>query len=1346
DMPPLLLPALLEQQARRSPDAVAVVSADTRLSYAELDARASQFARHLIALGAGPEQVVAVALQRTELMITALLGVLKSGAAYLPLDPGYPAERIVFMLADTRPALVITDSASGAALPAGGPRRVVLDDDATRAALEGLAPGPVTDAGRRAVLRPGHPGYVTYTSGSTGTPKGVLVTHGEMVARVRWLADVFALTPADRLLQFASVSFDVHVEEIFPTLAAGATLLLLPRGAHALPALLPSASFQEVTVLDIPPTYWHELLAAGPEIKWPVDLRLMILGSESVPPGSLELWRERFGDSVELMNVYGPAEATVTTTAGAITSDSPPNLIGRPAWNTRALVLDERLRLVPPGVTGELYIAGTGLARGYLRRPGLTAERFLACPFGPAGERMYRTGDLVRWIAGSQLVFVGRSDDQVKIRGFRVELGEVAAALARHPQVAQAVAVLGENRPGDPRLIVYVVPTGGEDTEATAGPAELAVYAAATLPDHMVPSALVVLDSLPLTPHGKVDKAALPAPAPGPGPAATSEPARSPREQILADLFAGLLGRAVGVRDNFFQLGGHSLLAIRLLSRIRSVLGADLDLRQLFEAPTVASLARLLDGATGPARIPAAPVERPGRIPLSFAQRRLWFLDRLKGPSAAYNVPLAWRLSGDLDREALRQALADVTARHESLRTVLAAADGEPCQVVLAPGQAGPGLCEAGLTGDLAEALRGEAGRPFDLGRDVPLRATIFDVCGADPVLMLVFHHVATDAWSHGVFARDLSRAYAARSSGRPASFEALPVQYADYALWQRDLLGDATDPASRAGRELAFWRAALDGLPERLDLPTDRPRPAVLSTRGATTLVRVSAGVRQRLARLAQETNTTTFMVVQAALAVLLSRLGAGTDIPLGTVVTGRSDEVLEGLVGFFMNTLVLRTDVSGNPTFRELLGRVQRADLAAFAHQDVPFEHVVEAVNPARSLDGNPLFQVMLTWQDGSDDQEGLELTGLRARLVPIQDDTSKFDLALFVQAPAAAGHGAREADPGLDIVAEYATDLYDRQTVEQMTGRLVRLLETVITDPDRPLSHIDLLSEAERQDLLTGWNGAAASPPARAVTDVFSVQAARTPGLTATQTPDAALTYAQLNARANQLAHLLIEQGIGPEQFVAVIVPRSSQLIACFLAVLKAGAAYLPIDPDYPSDRISYILSDARPALTITTRALAPDLRDRPAGGGLLVLGDAAAEATLRRCQVTDPVAGHRTAPLFPDSPAYVIYTSGTTGRPKGVVLPGLALSNLMAWHATRVPAQPGLRVSQFSAIGFDVWEQEVLSALLAGKTLVIPPEDTRLDPAALAAWLDRERISEFLAPDLVIRAVYQAAEQQ
>ncbi|MGW0838496.1 amino acid adenylation domain-containing protein, partial [Streptomyces prunicolor] len=1290
------VPELFAAQVARTPDAVALVYGDVELSYAEVAAKANQLARYLQGLGIGHGSVVGVCLPRGVDLLVALLAVLNTGAAYVPLDPEYPADRLEFMLSDSGAQAIVGRSDEAPGLPSLTGRVVELDDTevARAVAAERATPLEITfEAGGLA--------YVIYTSGSTGQPKGVAVSHTGVASLVAAQAERFAVDSASRMLQFASVSFDASVTEVLVALSCGAMLVLADAQE-----LLPGAGLanvvarRQVTHVKLPPAV---LAVLAPEDL--VSVSTLVSAGEALSADLVERW----APGRRFINVYGPTETTVCVTMSTPLAPGDGVGIGAPIVNARVYVLDGSLRPVPVGVAGELYVAGAGLARGYVGRPGLTGERFVACPFGPFGERMYRTGDVVRWSAGGQLEYVGRADDQVKIRGFRIEPGEVQAVLAAHPQVERVAVVVREDVPGDKRLVAYVV--GGVRVS------ELREFVAGRLPGYMVPSAVVVLDGLPLTVNGKLDRKALPAPEYRVGAAGRS--AVSVQEEILCQAFAQVLGLSeVGVEDDFFVLGGHSLLATRLVSRVRAVLGVEVALRALFEAPTPAGLASRLVGA-GEARPALVAGVRPERVPLSFAQRRLWFIGQLEGPSATYNIPLALRLTGGVDREALGAALVDVLGRHEVLRTVFAVAGGEPYQRILRVEECGFELAFAEVGAEeLGAAVAGAQGYAFDLSAEIPLRAWLFETGADEHVLVVVVHHIAGDGWSMGPLARDVSVAYAARRAGQEPEWSALPVQYADYALWQRELLGSDDDPGSVLSRQVDFWREALDGTPEELALPTDRTRPAIASHVGHAVRLDIPAGVHARLREVARERGVTVFMVLQAALAVTLHRLGAGTDVPIGSAIAGRTDEALDELVGFFVNSLVIRTDLSGDPSFGEVLERVRETGLRAFDHQDVPFERLVEELAPARSMARHPLFQVMLTLQNAASAK--LDLSEARAARMAGGAPVAKFDL----EVAAAEVFDADGAPAGLNGQLIAAADLFDAATAAEMTSRWVRVLSAVVEDPSVRVSTVDVLEAAEHHRVLVEWNDTAAEVEAATVAELFEAQVARDPDAVAVVDEAVELSYGEVDARANQLARRLTGMGIGPESAVGICLERGADLQVALLGVLKAGGAYVLLDPDHPAERIAFVVRDAGMEVVLTSQALA----------GVL-------PGEVRRVVVDDPAVAEEIAGLDSSAvacaqlrlehPAYVGYTSGSTGRPKGVVVSHFGVASLVASQVRDLEVGPGARVGQFASASFDCFGWEWLMALLSGAALVVVPAERRLG-TALPEFLAETRVTHVTLP--------------
>ncbi|WP_328836930.1 non-ribosomal peptide synthetase [Streptomyces europaeiscabiei] len=1065
-VPPTTLTALFQDQAARTPEATAVVFDGTTLAYGELNTRANRLAHHLIEHGVGPEDIVGMALPRSIDLVVAMLGVLKAGAAYLPIDTEYPKERVRFMIEDAKPSYVVTLRDTAAWLPADVPL-LVLDDAATQ---EELTAHPVwshdpTDTERTGPLTPAHPAYVIYTSGSTGTPKGVAVPHHSItnfitVHRESVFASAAELSDSRplRVALTTSISFDAVWDQLSCLMEGHELHVVSTEVLSDIGLLATWLDAHDVDFLELTPTHMAAAVSGGLFDNGRRTPALLVVGGEAVPD-SLWEWLGSLGEGTRSFSFYGPTECTVYQVFAEPRS-TPRPILGGPTFNMRVFVLDDGLEPVAPGVTGEVYVAGAGLARGYLNRPALTAERFVACPFGAPGERMYRTGDLARWRADGTLEFVGRADDQVKIRGFRIEVGEVEAVLARHPGIARAVAVAREDLPGGKRLIGYVVPAPGQSPEQIAQlPGLLRRHAAGPLPDYMVPAAVVVLDRLPLTANGKLDRKALP--VPDYAVASTHRAPTTVREEMLCAAFAEVLGLpSVGVDDHFFELGGHSLLATRLVARVRALLGMEITIRALFEAPTVAALAGALVEA-GPSRPALVAEVRPESLPLSFAQQRLWIIGQLAGPSAAYNMPLVLRLSGALDRQALAAALDDVVGRHESLRTVFPVIDGEPVQQIVPADAVTLPLAWTDTDDErVTDLVIQAAGHVFDLAGEIPLRAQVFSTGPDEHVLVLLVHHIACDGWSVGPLGNDLATAYTARLADTAPDWTELPVQYADYALWQRDLLGSENDPDGTTARQSAFWRDALAALPVELNLPFDRPRPATPARHGARVPVTIDAEVHTRVTELARRTGVTPFMVVQAALAVLLSRLTGDTDIPLGTPVAGRTEEVLHDLVGFFLNTLVLRTDVSGDPTFTELLTRVRETDLAAFENQDLPLERLVEIIAPPRTAARHPLFQVMLSFDTNT--EAAFDLPGLDISEFEIPEHESpKFDLNFLLR-------GSYEPDgrpTGITGIIAYATDLFDHHTVRAWAERLSLLVAELTSDPDQPIGKVEVPEPARR-----------------------------------------------------------------------------------------------------------------------------------------------------------------------------------------------------------------------------------------------------------------------------------------
>jgi len=1347
---------LFARQVAAAPDATAVVADGVELSYRELDAAAGRLARHLAGRGVGVESVVGLCLPRGVEMVTAILAVWKAGAAYLPIDTQLPARRVAFMLADSGAEVVLArrDALGEAAHVLGDLPVVWLDDRLDGDAA--LAP-PVVDPAALA--------YLIYTSGSTGTPKGVAVTHGGLANYVSWAADAYGMARRNGGAPLhSSLAFDLTVTSVLLPLVSGSAVVVSEAGdAEGLATLLRDRG--GFGLAKVVPAHLALLAESLPDERVAAAARTWVVGGEALPGAVVRAWLDRAPGSV-VVNEYGPTETVVGCCVfevgpGDEVGASVP--IGRPIANTSLYVLDQGLRPVPPGVAGELYIAGVQLARGYVGRAGLTAERFVASPYG-AGQRMYRTGDLARWTPDGQLLYLGRVDEQVKIRGYRIEPGEVEAVLRAHPRVAQAAVVAREDVPGDRRLVAYVVPAGGGAAEDGLA-ALVRDYAARRLPEYMVPAAVVVLGELPLAVSGKLDRRALPAPDYAADAGAGRAPATVP-EEILCGAFARLLGiDSVGMDDDFFRLGGHSLLAVRLVSRLRAVLGVELPLPVLFQAPTPAGLANWLAGpSVDRGRLALRAGARPERVGLSFAQRRLWFLGQLEGPNPTYNVPMVVRLTGELDVAALDAAWRDVIGRHESLRTVFPAVDGEPYQRILDPGELTwamtvvpdnrthhselpfPDITElshlprtamavvapvidlsvdALASADLARAVVGVTRYAFDVSTEMPIRAWLFDVAPAERILVLVLHHIADDGLSMGPLARDLSVAYEARSRGEAPGWDPLPVQYADYALWQRRLLGEESDPGSLLSVQVDYWRRALAGMPEELALPVDRPRPAVASHLGHSVPILVPARVHRRLVELARAEAVTPFMVLQSALAVLFSRLGAGTDIPIGSAVAGRTDEALDDLVGCFVNSLVIRTDLSGDPEFRQVLARVRETTLGALAHQDMPFERLVEEMAPSRSLARHPLFQVILTIVNPSSATRGADdtpdLAGIESSALFAGKQAAKFDLDVLV----GETFDAEGRPAGLRGAVTASADLFDTATVERIVGWFGHVLDVVTAAPATRLHAVEVLDPAERDLVLRGWNDTAGAVPASTVAEMFRERVVISPDAVAVVADGEELTYGRLDARANQLAWYLRQLGVSAESVVGLCLPRGVETIVAILGVWKAGAAYLPVDPGLPVERIAFMLADSQATLLLGVEDVIDDL---PVGRVRMVaLDDPAVAAVLGGCPDSPPEVSTDGQRL-----AYVMYTSGSTGLPKGVAVTQGSLAN----YVSSVPARlswsgEGSRYGLLQPQVTDLGNTVVFASLVTGGQLHVLGEKAVVDPAAVADYLVRQRIDHVKA---------------
>ncbi|HSK77695.1 MAG TPA: amino acid adenylation domain-containing protein [Thermoanaerobaculia bacterium] len=1308
DFPPPV-PGLIAEQARRTPDAPAVLFGDEVLTYAGLEAKANRLARHLRRLGVGPDTPVGVCVERSVEMPLSLLAVLKAGGAWVPLDPTYPRERLALIIEDTAMPVLLTQQHLLEVVPEGLQAAIVCADTIDLSAEDPSAlPGEI---------HPESLAYVIYTSGSTGKPKGVGVPHRSLANHAVACAVRYGMEPSDRALQFTSISFDITSEEIFPTWITGGAVV--PRAPGLFPSFAELSDLivrHGVTVANLPTAYWHEWVGEMHRAQTPPPppLRLVIVGTEQALPERLAEWIGLVGDRVKFNNGYASTEATVT----ALVYEPDENAlerskaghrvpVGKTIRNCRAYVLDAGLEPVPMSVPGDVYIGGPNVSRGYLNWPDRTAASFLPDPFAEAmgygpGQRMYRQGDRGRWLPSGDLEFLGRADEQVKIRGFRIEPGEVETVLARHPSVKDCVVLVKSDGPLGKRLVGYAAPVPGTVLAAE----EVKDWLRERLPDHMVPSGLVVLDALPLTVNGKVDRRALlKIEIAEEAAAGASVPPETPLEEVVAGLWADLLRRErVGRHENFFDLGGHSLLAAQVVSRVREALGVELPLRTLFEKPTVAGIAsaveqdlRAEEGLVAP---PVVPGPRDGALPCSFAQQRLWFLDRLMPQSAGYNMPANLRLEGPLDVSALEASLAGIVRRHESLRTTFAAVDGQPVQRIAPPG---PWMLPVvDLSGDPEAAGRealAESLAPFDLERGPLFRAKLLKLADDDHLLLVTMHHIVSDGWSINVFFRELAALYGG------SSLPELPVQVPDYAVWQRNWLQGEV-----LAKQTGFWKERLAGAPASLELPFDRTRPPVQTTNGAREPLRLGAEILEGLGNLARERRATLFMVVLAAFDVLLARASGQDDILVGTPVAGRNRREIEGLIGLFVNTLVLRTDLSGGSSFRDLLARTREASLEAYTHQDLPFEQIVEEVKPERHLSHNPIFQVMLVLHHAAGGR--LSLPGLAVSAPSLDNRTARFDLLLSLA----------ETGDGLAGFLEYNTDLFDPATARRMAGHLRNLIGGALADPGARVDSLPMLADEERRQLLVEWNATDLAFPRACLHDLFEAWAARSPEAPAVEIVGEAggerLTYAELDAAANRLAHHLRALGVGPETWVGLAVERSVGMIVGLFGILKAGGAYVPLDPAYPADRLAYMLEETRPRVLVTVEPLRERL---PAFGGPVVCLDRDAAAIARRPE-TSPRAA-----VDPANSAYVIFTSGSTGRPKGVVVPHVGISSLAEAQVPVFGVGPGDRLLLFAPLAFDTSVFEIVMALRGGATLCIATQQELVPSPALVRMVRDRRIT-------------------
>ncbi len=1297
---------LFEEQVAGNADAVALVCEDERLSYGELNQRANQLAHRLQALGVSDEDLVGVMLERSTDLIVSLLAVLKAGGVYLPLDPGYPQERLSFMISDAQPRVLITNAELAARFTLPATQSILLDHAEEQARINACATTNPTCHTRAESLA-----YVTYTSGSTGKPKGAGIPHRAVTRLVR--QNKFCeLGPNEVFLQLAPINFDASTLEVWGALCNGARLVVMSAGTASLAEIAGTVQREKVTTLWLTTALFQQMVAThGSEL---AGVRQLLTGGDVASLSAFNQHLERTGPNQTLVNAYGPTENTTFTTCRVFPGGTPltqTNIsIGSPINATQVYILDAEMQPVAEGVVGELYTGGDGLARGYLGRPSLTAEKFVPNSFGDErGSRLYRTGDMARWTTGGELEFIGRVDEQVKVRGFRIELGEVESALREHPAVNDAVVLAQTGDNDEKRLVAYVVSSSEQLSSS-----ELRDHLRSRLPDYMLPGGFLQLDELPVTDNGKLDRRALPRIEYG-GNEAEYENPRMPLEESLCEIWSEVLQiERIGIRDNFFELGGHSLLATQVVSRVRQMLGVELSLRALFEDPTVAGLARFVETAQreqSEATVPVMmPVDRAQPLPLSFAQQRLWFIDQLEPGTAAYNVSSAVRLGGALNIEAFARTFTEIVRRHETLRTTFSVMDGEPVQVIAEPPEFDLAIKDISeLPNEEREVAaqrlaQAESQRPFDLATGPLLRVSLLRLAADEHVALLTMHHIVSDGWSVGVLVDEIATLYRAFAAGGESPLPELPLQYADYSAWQRGWLkGEVLE------EQLGYWKQQLAGIPALLDLPTDRPRPAVQSFRGASQRFSFGKELSAAIQSLSRNENATLFMTLLAAFQALLHGYSRQEEIVVGSNIANRTRGETEGLIGFFVNNLVLRGSLKDEPTFRELIGRARETCLGAYAHQEAPFDKLVELLQPDRDASRHPLFQVMLVLQNAPQDE--LHLPGLRLSPVGRENKVSKFDLHLTLT----------EIDGELFGSFEYSTDLFDYSTINRMIGHLITLVTAATQEPNTCVAQLPLLTDAERQQQLVEFNATdLAYARDKSIHELFEAQATSTPDAVAVSCNGEELTYRELNERANQLAHYLRSFGAGSEMLIGLYVERSVEMLVGILGILKAGAAYVPLDLQHPLDRLHFLLEDAGVTMILTQETLADEL---PSHWAHVVMLDAEWDS-IATCSRENPSLTN-----LPGNLAYVIYTSGSTGKPKGVHVShrNLVHSTNSRFAYYQEPVTVFLLLSSFA---FDSSVAGIFWTLCQGGCLVLPEPGVERDALQLGRLVGEHKVSHLL----------------
>ncbi|MCA2718480.1 non-ribosomal peptide synthetase [Microcystis sp. M169S2] len=1310
--PQLSIYQLVEKQVSLTPDSVAVIFADQQLTYAELNERANHLAHYLCSLGVKADCLVGLCVERSLEMVIGILGILKAGASYLPLDPEYPMERLSFMVKDAQISVLLSQEKLVEKLPEYQATRVYLDRDSPTIA-------EFSRENLNLEVQPHNLGYVIYTSGSTGQPKGVMMGQLALCNLILWQLQNTTVTNEAKTLQFAPISFDVSFQEIFATLSAGGTLVLITEELRRdTSALLDFLEKQAIERLFLPFVALQQLAEVSVSRKFLVSsLREVITAGEQlqITPAIAAWFRDL--ENCTLHNHYGPSESHVVT---SFTLTNPvenwPLLppIGRAIANVQIYILDAFLQPVPVGVSGELYIGGVGVARGYLNRPELTAERFIPNPFDPPltsldkgveqPSNLYKTGDLARYLPDGNIEYLGRIDNQVKVRGFRIELGEIEAVLSQCPDVQNTAVIVREDTPGDKRLVAYVVLTSNSQITTS----ELRQFLANQLPAYLVPNTFVILDDLPLTPSGKCDRRSLPIPETQ---ALSNDyiAPKSPTEEILAQIWGQVLKiERVSREDNFFELGGHSLLATQVMSRLRETFQVELPLRSLFTAPTIAELALTIEQSQQVISAPPILTRTDNiNLPLSFAQQRLWFLDQLEPNSAFYHVGGAVRLEGTLNITALEQSLKEIINRHEALRTNFIMVNGQATQIIHPTINWRLSVVDCQNLTDTQSLEIAEAEKPFNLAQDCLFRATLFVRSPLEYHLLVTMHHIVSDGWSIGVFFQELTHLYAVYNQGLPSSLTPIKIQYADFAVWQRNWL-----QGEILSNQLNYWRKQLANAPAFLPLPTDRPRPAIQTFIGSHQEFKLSQPLSQKLNQLSQKHGVTLFMTLLAAFATLLYRYTGQADILVGSPIANRNRKEIEGLIGFFVNTLVLRLSLDNDLSFQNLLNHVREVSLASYAHQDLPFEMLVEALHPQRDLSHTPLFQVMFVLQNTP--VADLELKNVKVCPLPMENKTAKFDLTLSME----------NLEEGLIGVWEYNTDLFNGSTIERMSGHFVTLLEDIVAAPTKSVLRLSLLTQEEKLQLLIKNQGVQVDySQEQCIHQLFEAQVERTPDAIAVVFEEQSLTYTELNHQANQLAHYLRTLGVGAEVLVGISLERSLEMIIGLLAILKAGGAYLPLAPDYPTERLLFMLEDSQASFLITHSSLLAKL---PPYQATLICLDEIEEQIAQYCQ--DNLQNGLTVSNL----ANVIYTSGSTGKPKGVMVEHRGLVNLALAQIQSFAVNHNSRVLQFASFSFDACISEILMTFGSGATLYLAQKNDLLPGQPLIERLVKNGITHVTLP--------------